>query len=64
MLVDVNVIVVLTFDLFVCDQQSARTSPGSVCSLRGGAAVPGSPAVTIVVCIRVYTYMFCQVLVT
>nr|XP_055023735.1 dematin-like [Misgurnus anguillicaudatus] len=28
-------------------KQSARTSPGSVCSLRGGA-VPGSPAVTIV----------------
>uniref|UniRef100_A0A673MLX1 Dematin actin binding protein n=1 Tax=Sinocyclocheilus rhinocerous TaxID=307959 RepID=A0A673MLX1_9TELE len=30
----------------VCEQQSARTSPGSVCSLRGGG-VPGSPAVTI-----------------
>ncbi|XP_059359218.1 dematin-like isoform X1 [Carassius carassius] len=28
-------------------KQSARTSPGSVCSLRGGG-VPGSPAVTIV----------------
>ncbi|XP_052419216.1 dematin isoform X4 [Carassius gibelio] len=28
-------------------KQSARTSPGSVCSLRGGA-VPGSPSVTIV----------------
>uniref|UniRef100_A0A8C2KLP5 Dematin actin binding protein n=1 Tax=Cyprinus carpio TaxID=7962 RepID=A0A8C2KLP5_CYPCA len=26
-----------------CEQQSARTSPGSVCSLRGGG-VPGSPA--------------------
>ncbi|MCI4381332.1 hypothetical protein PGIGA_G00250330 [Pangasianodon gigas] len=29
-------------------QQPVRTSPGSVCSLRGGA-VPGTPAVTIVV---------------
>ncbi len=40
----------LTFDLCVCEKQAARTSPGSVCSLRGGG-VPGSPAVTIVVCI-------------
>uniref|UniRef100_A0A8B9H005 Dematin actin binding protein n=1 Tax=Astyanax mexicanus TaxID=7994 RepID=A0A8B9H005_ASTMX len=36
--------------LCVCvfEQQPTRTSPGSVCTLRGGA-MPGSPAVTIVV---------------